>query len=45
MPGTTNARNAYSLAAALIPGRGAKAIRSDKVRELARKVFRRPRTR
>ena len=31
--------SAYSLAADLIPKRGAKAIRSDKVRELARKAF------
>lgn len=31
--------SAYSLAADLIPRQGAKAIRSDKVRELARKAF------
>ena len=31
--------SAYSLAADLIPKRGARAIRSDKVRELARKAF------
>ena len=38
-------QSAYSLAADLIPGRGAKGIRSDKVRELARKAFRGPRAR
>jgi len=32
-------RSAYSLAADLIPRRGAKSIRSDNVRELARKAF------
>jgi hypothetical protein len=37
--------SAYSLAADLIPRRGAKTIRSDKVRELARKAFRGPRAR
>ncbi len=31
--------NAYSLAADLIPKRGTKAIRSDKVREFARQAF------
>ena len=36
--------NAYALAADLIPKRGAKTIRSDNVRELARKAFRGPRT-
>ena len=35
--------SAYSLAADLIPKRGSAAIRSDKVRELARKAFRGPR--
>jgi hypothetical protein len=45
MAGTVNARNLYSLAAALIPKRGTKTIRSDKVRQLARKAFRRPRAR
>jgi len=35
--------SAYSLAADLIPQRGSTAIRSDKVRELARKAFRGPR--
>ena len=35
--------SAYSLAADLIPKRGTTAIRSDKVRELARKAFRGPR--
>ena len=37
--------SAYSLAADLIPRRGTKAIRSDKVRELARKALRGPRAR
>lgn len=37
--------SAYSLAADLIPKRGTTAIRSDKVRALARKAFRGPRTR
>jgi hypothetical protein len=35
----------YSLAADLIPKRGAKAIQSDKVRELARSAFRGSRAR
>ena len=43
MAGTMNARNSYSLAAALIPKRGTKTIRSDKVRQLARKAFSRTR--
>ena len=38
-------QSAYSLAADLIPRRGTKAIRSDKVRELARKAFSGPRAR
>ena len=37
--------SAYSLAADLIPRRGTRAIRSDNVRELARKAFRGPRAR
>ena len=37
--------SAYSLAADLIPRRGAKSIRSDNVRELARKAFGGSRTR
>lgn len=37
--------SAYSLAADLIPRRGTSAIRSDKVRELARKAFRGARAR
>ncbi|MEK6243392.1 MAG: hypothetical protein AABM33_02740 [Pseudomonadota bacterium] len=41
----TGGESAYSLAADLIPRRGAKAIRSDKVRELARKAFRGSRAR
>jgi hypothetical protein len=35
----------YSLAADLIPSRGAKDIQSGKIRELARKAFRGPRAR
>jgi len=35
----------YSLAADLIPKRGAKTIQSDKVRELARRAFRGSRAR
>lgn len=35
----------YSLIADLIPRRGAKGVRSDKVRELARKAFRGSRSR
>ena len=37
--------SAYSLAADLIPRRGAKEIQSSNVRELARKSFRAPRSR
>lgn len=37
--------SAFSLAADLIPTRGTKTIRSDKVRELARKAFRGARAR
>ena len=37
--------SAYSLAADLIPARGARKLQSDNVRELARKAFRGPRTR
>jgi len=36
----TGGVNLYSLAADLIPKRGARGIRSDRVRELARKAFR-----
>ena len=43
MVSTINVRNLNSLAVALIPKRGTKAIRSDKVRELSRKAFRLPR--
>lgn len=35
----------YSLAADLIPERGAKSLQSDKVKDLARKAFRGARTR
>lgn len=41
----SSGESAYSLAADLIPRKGAKAIRSDKVRELARKAFGAPRAR
>ena len=37
--------SAYSLAADLIPARGAKKLQSGKARELARKAFRGPRAR
>jgi hypothetical protein len=37
--------SAYALAADLIPRRGAKAVRSDRVRELARRAFRGSRAR
>ena len=37
--------NAYSLAADLIPRRGTRRVRSDRVRELARKAFARRRAR
>lgn len=37
--------SAYSLAADLIPRRGAKEIQSSNIRELARKAFRAPRAR
>lgn len=37
--------NAFALAADLIPVKGDSALRSDRVRELARKAFRGPRAR
>ena len=41
----TGGTSPYSLAADLIPGRGAKSLQSGKVKELARKAFRGARTR
>ena len=41
----TGGTSPYSLAADLIPERGAKSLQSGKVRELARKAFRGARTR
>lgn len=42
---TSGGESAYALAADLIPRRGAKEIRSDKVRELARRALRGARAR
>jgi hypothetical protein len=41
----TGGASPYSLAADLIPPKGAKELQSDRVRELARKAFRGPRSR
>ena len=41
----TGGASAYSLAADLIPARGARKLQSGNVRELARKAFRGPRAR
>ena len=41
----TGGANPYSLAADLIPARGARDLQSDNVRELARKAFRGSRSR
>lgn len=42
---TAGGENAFALAADLIPGKGDPALRSDRVRELARKAFRGARAR
>ena len=41
----TGGASPYSLVADLIPPKGAKELQSDRVRELARKAFRGPRSR